>query len=224
MTTLAINTIGSACEAAVLKDGSVLAKLSEPMQRGHDVHLPGVVKQSLEMAGLQFQDINRIGVVCGPGSFTGVRVGVSFARGLGIALGLTVIGVTSLEAALPKLAALNGDWVGVLPAKKRPPGLSWWTQKFENGQQIEPPMETDIDQMADLLANISGVFGDTSSLNGLVESSGQLVSSSIDVERVALFSASAEPELHPPKPAYVRPPDAAPPKSNPLLLKKGEQS
>ena len=101
MLTLGINTSGPACDVAVLKDGACLSERREEMVRGQDARLPAIVEACLKDAGFGLQAVERIGVVTGPGSFTGIRVGVAFARGLSLALKVPCIGVTALEAALP---------------------------------------------------------------------------------------------------------------------------
>ena len=221
MKILAINSVGPACEAAVLSAGGILSCISEPMQRGHDVRLPAVVKASLAGAAQSFGDMDRIAVVIGPGSFTGVRVGVAFARGLGLALDRDVVGVTSLEAAMPA-DDLSGRWIGVLPAKKRLPDLSWWTQVYEEGVALDEPQETAQENLGKLLDQAKGVFGDIASLPELPSDSALMrVETTVSVEQAARFAAAITfPHQHPPRPAYVRDPDAVPAAS--LLQKNAD--
>ena len=79
MLILGINTVADACEAALVRDGAVIAERAEPMNQGHDARLAPVVEQLMRDAGIPFGDLHRVAVVVGPGSFTGVRVGVAFA-------------------------------------------------------------------------------------------------------------------------------------------------
>lgn len=218
MKVLAINTVASACEAAVLVDGRPPCIVSEAMQRGHDVRLPLVAQAALDAAGLAYGDLDRIGVVVGPGSFTGVRVGTAFARGLGLALDIPAIGVTSLEAARPE-AATRGRWIGLLRARKRPPDLSWWTQIFVDGVAQDPPAEIAADALKAVLAGADGIFGDVS--DPPYPCDGSLVESRIEALRAAALAVDAQPERHPPRPAYVRAPDAAP-SASPLIRRDEE--
>ena len=78
MLVLGINTVADACEAALVRDGAVVAELSEPMNQGHDARLAPVVEKLMVDAGVAFADLDRVAIVVGPGSFTGVRVGVAF--------------------------------------------------------------------------------------------------------------------------------------------------
>ena len=105
MIILALDTCLSACSTALLRDDVVLARRVEVMARGHQERLAGLVAETLAEAGLAFSDLNRIAVTVGPGSFTGLRVGLAFAKGLGSALGLPVIGIGTLEAMAAALKA-----------------------------------------------------------------------------------------------------------------------
>ncbi|MFZ2101667.1 MAG: tRNA (adenosine(37)-N6)-threonylcarbamoyltransferase complex dimerization subunit type 1 TsaB [Oricola sp.] len=100
MLTLAIDTAANFCSCC-LWDGSadrVLAAEERDIGRGHAEQLMDVVDAVMKQAGREFADIERIAVAVGPGSFTGIRVGVAAARGFGLALGVHVTGVTTLEA------------------------------------------------------------------------------------------------------------------------------
>lgn len=132
MLILGINTVSDACEAALVRDGVVIAELSEPMQQGHDARLAPVVEKLMRDSITLFADLDRIAIVVGPGSFTGVRVGVAFARGLALSLDKPAVGVTSLEAldALPR----EGRVLALLPAKRRPPERTWWGQIIDQGR------------------------------------------------------------------------------------------
>lgn len=87
-----------ACSAALAVEGVVVAHSEIPMQKGHAEALAPMVRELMEQSGCAFDQLTRIAVTVGPGSFTGVRIALSFARGLGLALKVPVIGFTSLEA------------------------------------------------------------------------------------------------------------------------------
>ena len=70
---------------------------SEPMTKGHSERIAGFARDAAQQAGLAFGQLDRIGVTVGPGSFTGLRVGLAFAQGLGAALGRPVVGVSALD-------------------------------------------------------------------------------------------------------------------------------
>lgn len=108
MRVLAIDTALEACSAALLDttQGSLLASLSLPMTRGHAESLMPVIDTVMRDSGLSFSDLDRIAVTTGPGSFTGLRVGIAAARGIGLAAGKPVVGLTTLAAlAAPLIAA-----------------------------------------------------------------------------------------------------------------------
>jgi tRNA threonylcarbamoyl adenosine modification protein YeaZ len=108
MRVLAIDTALEACSAAVLDTsaGTVAARESLPMQRGHAEALMPLIARVMGRAGCTFEDLDRIAVTTGPGSFTGLRVGIAAARGLALATGKPAVGITTLAAfAAPFIAA-----------------------------------------------------------------------------------------------------------------------
>ena len=84
MLILAINTAEAACDVAVVRGAEILAEQREDLQRGQDGRLPGLVDDVLARADTSLTDLDRLAVVTGPGSFTGIRIGVAFARGLAL--------------------------------------------------------------------------------------------------------------------------------------------
>lgn len=203
MLVLGINTVADACEAALARDGVIVAELSEPMQQGHDARLAPIVQKLMTDAETPFAALDRIAVVVGPGSFTGVRVGVAFARGLALSLDKPAVGVTSLEAldGLPR----EGRVLAVLAAKRRPPERTWWVQQVVGGRGVEEPGEADEAAIRAMAAEMSAACGAIASLN------------LPGVEAVptacaaALFAARLpHADLPPPRPVYVREPDATP--------------
>jgi tRNA threonylcarbamoyladenosine biosynthesis protein TsaB len=100
---LAVETCLGACSAALLQDGAVLAHHYEAMERGHAEALAPMVETA--MRGHDLASLDRLAVTVGPGTFTGQRVGLSFMRGLRLALNKPLVGLTSLEA----IAAAAGE-------------------------------------------------------------------------------------------------------------------
>lgn len=100
MIVLAIDCSASLCAACVYDAaaGRELSRQVLDLGKGHAEHLMSVIAGALERSGKTYADLGRIAVSVGPGSFTGVRVGVSAARGLALALKIPAVGVTTLEA------------------------------------------------------------------------------------------------------------------------------
>lgn len=140
MLILAINTAEAACDVALVRGGDVLAEQREDLLRGQDGRLPELVDEVLASHGATLGDLDRLVVVTGPGSFTGIRIGVAFVRGLALALDIPAIGITSLEAGLPP--HMIGPAKAALPAQKRPPDRTWWTQELQEGLGVTSVVET----------------------------------------------------------------------------------
>src|ERR1700726_3346752 len=100
---LGIDTGGSRADLAVVADGRVLAEASHSVA-SHGAELPEAVAGLLGRAGLATAQLKAIGIGIGPGSFTGLRVGLSYAKGLKLATGCALLGIPSL--ATLALAAL----------------------------------------------------------------------------------------------------------------------
>jgi len=98
ITILAMDASAGSCSVAVGSGGAALAHLARAMTHGHAAVLPPMIRQVMDDAGRPFAALDAVGVTVGPGSFTGVRVGLAAARGVALAVGCPCIGVTSLEA------------------------------------------------------------------------------------------------------------------------------
>lgn len=100
MKILAVDTAASWCAAAVLDSDrdAVLGAVSENIGKGHAEVLMEYIERALAQADVLISDIDRVAVNVGPGSFTGVRIGVSAARGFALALDCPAVGITTFEA------------------------------------------------------------------------------------------------------------------------------
>lgn len=105
---LAVDTCFGACSAAVLEGTRVLASRHVAMDRGHAEALAPMVDAVMTDSGLRFEDLDKLAVTTGPGSFTGQRVGLAFMRGLRVALHKPLAGVTSLAAMAEQARAETG--------------------------------------------------------------------------------------------------------------------
>ena len=111
MLILAIDTALDACAAGVLDTdaGKLIAQESQPMKRGHAEALMPLIARVMKESGIAFFSLDRIAVTTGPGSFTGLRVGLSAARGIGLAASKPVVGLTTLTAYAAPVVSLNGE-------------------------------------------------------------------------------------------------------------------
>src|SRR6201982_4197674 len=111
MLILAIDTALDACAAAVLDtdSGRLIAQASQAMKRGHAEALMPLIADVMKEAGVPFATLDRIAVTTGPGSFTGLRVGLSAARGIALAANKPVVGVTTLTAYAAPVVSENGE-------------------------------------------------------------------------------------------------------------------
>ncbi len=98
MLTLGLDTALQSCAVAVLNGDQILARIQKPLTKGHAEVIAPMAREALSFAGVTIKSLDRVGVVVGPGGFTGVRVGLAFARGLALGASLQVIGVNALEA------------------------------------------------------------------------------------------------------------------------------
>src|SRR5258708_29587221 len=110
MLILAIDTALDACAAGVLdtEAGRLIAQESLSMKRGHAEALMPLIARVVKQAGIGFAALDRVAVTTGPGSFTGLRVGLSAARGIGLAAGKPVVGLTTLTAYAAAVVSENG--------------------------------------------------------------------------------------------------------------------
>ena len=132
--TLVIDTCLAACQVAATDGARLLASASEPMERGHQERLATMAAEVVAAAGLAFAELGKVVATIGPGSFTGMRVGLAFARGVAMASGAPLAGVGTLRA----LAASGGDGgvsAGVIDARR---GLVYM-QAFDGDAPLMDP-------------------------------------------------------------------------------------
>ncbi len=126
---LAFDTSAAHCAAALLFEGRCVTR-AEAMARGQAERLMPLLQELLEQEGLRFADLARIGVGTGPGNFTGIRIAVSAARGLGLALEIPVVGVSCLQA----LRTASGQESAAIAA---PRGMAY-VQSGDGAPQLLP--------------------------------------------------------------------------------------
>jgi tRNA threonylcarbamoyladenosine biosynthesis protein TsaB len=211
---LAMDTCLGSCSVALTRGGETLAWRTEVTARGHQERLAPMARDVLGRAGLTFAALDRIGVTVGPGSFTGLRVGLAFAKGLALALARPCIGVGSLEALAASLqedgAAPAGDGrVAVVIDAGRD---RVYLQLFIGGASVSGP---DVLPLELAVARLVEVYG-----SGEVVLTGPGAALLADVLPRGIVRALAAPDpraiahlaaaarIAPPRPLYLRPPDA----------------
>lgn len=113
MNILALDTCLDGCSAAVFSTAAgTLSRAFEPMATGQAERLVPMIAEVMSEAGLAFQDIDRIAVTVGPGTFTGTRIAIAAARALALALKVDVVSATSLSVIAQQAVRYLGDAPG----------------------------------------------------------------------------------------------------------------
>ena len=128
MLLLAFDTTANSVSVALLNESGVLVSRFLEMTRGQGEALIPMIADILSLAGRQMKDVTDVAVSVGPGSFTGVRVGLAAARGIGLALGIPMHGVTTFEMAAYHL---KRPLTVVLDTKRG----DFYTQFFPSGRK-----------------------------------------------------------------------------------------
>jgi tRNA threonylcarbamoyladenosine biosynthesis protein TsaB len=218
MRVLAIDTALEACSAAVLDtdQGGILASESIPMARGHAEALMPLVARVMDDAMLEFMELDRIAVTVGPGSFTGLRVGVAAARGLAVAAGKPAVGLTTLAAfAAPYIAA---DDVTPLITAIDARNEQVYMQLFGTGGRtlIQPRLASLRDAVRASTAGPARLVGSAAAMMAAAWPASEPRPAVIDgarapvIDWVAHLGAAAAQAQSLPKPLYLRAPDAQP--------------
>lgn len=190
MIVLSLDTALDACSVALVRAGETLAVLSETMARGQAERLAPMAREAMRQAGASFAEVDRIAVTTGPGSFTGVRVGLSFARALALALDKPCVGVSTLEA----LALETGE-SGIRGALIETPGASYFAL-YEDGAVLVAPRAIERGEHVRLIEVVA--VGRDYALNG--------PGATPDVEALARRAARLDPAQHFANPLYLRAP------------------
>lgn len=218
MKLLVIDTALGACTVGVFEDDRALAIRSEPMAKGHSERIAGFVRDVMAASGIGFDALDRIGVTVGPGSFTGLRVGLAFAHGLGEALDRPVIGVSTLVA-LAASRPVDDDhpFAAVIDARRG----QVYLQAFRDDAPLCPSQALAIDAAVDLLTALDcgGLVGTGAAILNARRAERSMAALSVtgppvldpSPQALARLTQRADPEGNPPRPLYLRAPDATPP-------------
>ena len=217
MRILAIDTSCGACSAAVV-DGparATLSRRSNPMAHGHAEALAPMVESVMSEVEGGFASLGAIAVAVGPGSFTGIRIGLAMARAMGLTLGIPVIGVSTLVAFAAPL--LDEPQPGVIVSAIDAKHGGVYFQAFEStGRPLFGPR---IASFRDTARAIGGgparIAGDGAQALALEAQRVGIACEAFgaaypDIVAIARIGLASNPEDWPPRPLYVKPPDAKP--------------
>jgi len=217
MRILAIDTALAVCAAAVLdtEQPGLQARESVPMVRGHAEALMPLIARVMDAAKLEFTELDRIAVTTGPGSFTGLRVGIAAARGIALAAAKPSVGLSTLAAYAAPLIASDDNIPVVAAIDARHEQV--YLQVFGvGGRTLVSPRVTPIAEAIRLVAiGPARIVGSAANLIAAAWPEGQPAPASVeehpaaDIEWVARLGAAATSSA-PPKPLYLRAPDAQP--------------
>ncbi len=214
MRLMIVDTALGLCTAGVFAvdgaDARQLGLRSEPMVKGHSERIAGFARDAAAEAGVAFADLDRIGVTVGPGSFTGLRVGLAFAQGLAAALGRPVVGISALDA----LAASVGEAPAVaalIDARRGQVYARFWRDGGPEGPAEALTLEAAGGRI-ERLGSDAVLIGSGAALFAEVvpDMSLRLIAGPAP-QALARLAAAADPAIAPPAPLYLRAPDATPP-------------
>lgn len=229
MLLLAIDTSGPDCAVALARGGAggpaILQRATERIGRGHAERLMPMLEQALAEAHLDFADLERIAVTIGPGSFTGVRVGIAAARGLALALDVPAVGISTLDAiAAPafRTGRKQGAVIASLDAKR---GEVYALAKdLASGETTIEAHATPADAFAERIAAMRGphlLCGSGSAQIALAIGADATILTTVespDIADVSALGLAAMAE-RPPAPLYLRGADAKPQHESMLALR-----
>jgi len=218
MRILAIDSSCAAISACVYDEGAeeALARQTEPMARGHAEALAPLIEKLMARATGGFASLDRVAVTNGPGSFTGIRIGIAMARAIGLALNVPVVGVSTLVAfAGPLLLEpRSGVIVSAIDARH---GQVYF-QLFEAAGRplVAARVETLRDAARAIGAGPARLAGNAARL--LAEEFGRNATAFDasagadypDILAVARIGLAADPNVSPPRPLYLKAPDVQP--------------
>ena len=220
MLILAIDTALDACAAAILDTdaGKLIAQESLAMKRGHAEALMPLIARVIKQAGIAFAALDRIAVTTGPGSFTGLRVGLSAARGIALAANKPVVGLTTLTAYAAPIVSQNSE-PPVISAIDARHDQVYFQVVSGNGSSLIRPRVGPIEEALGaarfgaphLVGNAARIVADRWPADApppfKVEAQ-----AAPDIAWVAWLGAAVSPNTAPARPFYLRAPDAKLPK------------
>ena len=148
MRVLAIDTATEACGVAVVVDDLVELELALAHGRTHARFLMPAVESALSLAGISLADIDGFVVAQGPGSFTGLRIGISTAKGFALATGKPLAGVSSLEVLAHQVMAGAGMICPIIDARRK---QVYWSLYRSDGTALVAEAPETVGPVGDIL-------------------------------------------------------------------------
>ena len=218
MLILAIDTALDACAAGVLdtEAGKLIAQESQAMKRGHAEALMPLIARVIEATGIGFAALDRIAVTTGPGSFTGLRVGLSAARGIALAANKPVVGLPTLTAYAAPVVSQNGEHPVISAIDARHDHV-YLQAVSGNGSSLIRPCVASIEEALGaskfgaphLVGNAAKILADRWPAQALPPFKVD-PQPAPDIAWVAWLGAAVSPDTAPARPFYLRAPDAKP--------------
>jgi tRNA threonylcarbamoyladenosine biosynthesis protein TsaB len=228
MLILAIDTALDACAAGVLDTnvGALIAQESQAMKRGHAEALMPLIGRVIREAGIGFAALDRIAVTTGPGSFTGLRVGLSAARGIGLAANKPVVGLSTLTAYAAPVVGQNAAQPVVSAIDARHDHVYFQVVSGDGGSLMRPrvaPVEEALGAArfgaAHLVGNAAQILADRWPADAPPPFKVD-AQPAPDIAWLAWLGAAVSPDTASARPYYLRAPDAKLPSE---LLQKAPQ-
>jgi tRNA threonylcarbamoyladenosine biosynthesis protein TsaB len=139
MKILGVDTATTSCSVAIVDETSLLSEFTIDREETHSKHLMEMIQTAVRMAGLNISDIDGFAVTRGPGSFTGLRIGISTIKGLALASEKPIVGVSSLETLAFQVSYSRDLVCPILDARKGEVYFSRY--RFQNGHLIKQTKE-----------------------------------------------------------------------------------
>jgi tRNA threonylcarbamoyladenosine biosynthesis protein TsaB len=215
MRVLGIETSSRRGTVALLDGDHPVIALAHEERNAHAERMLPLVERALAEAGWTKSQLQRIGVGVGPGSFTGVRVGIALAQGLALGLSVPLVGVTSLAAmaaAVPR--HVRGPRVPLLDARRNE---LFWARYGEDGEEMAAPGTLARAAVAKIRTG-AVVIGEVCDDLGIVEAWRSSATDLPHAQFVALLTSQATPDGLPVEPLYAREADAVKPREPPDAL------
>jgi len=216
MRVLAIDTALEACSAAVLTSSGITASETLAMTRGHAEAVMPLIARVMSAAAIEFADLDRIAVTTGPGSFTGLRVGISATRGIALAAGKPAVGLSTLAGFAAPLIADDDSTQVVAAIDARHEQV--YLQVFGTGGRtlVAPRIASVRDAARAAMTAPARIIGSAANKVAAAWPKGAEPPLSVeqrgapDIDWIARLGAAAAEDHAPPKPLYLRAPDAQP--------------